>query len=135
MLNPRYHSDYGVLERSAYLLLNRLEMTGPLSIRQLSEALHLDASTLNRQTGALLRDRLVERIADPDGGIARKFRITDAGRQDLNAHRTASVEGLKRVMQDWPADDVTAFAGYRRFNDGIERLAGHPWPRPESGEH
>src|SRR6266700_1781876 len=91
-LNPHFRNAYGLLERSAYLLLSRLAVAGPLSIRQLSDALRLDASTLNRQTGVLLRTRLVERIADPDGGIARKFRLTEAGRARLEAARTASVE-------------------------------------------
>lgn len=50
-----------------------------MSIGQLSDAFGLDASTLNRQTAAMLRGNLVERIADPDGGIARKFRITAEG--------------------------------------------------------
>ncbi|RBL85831.1 MarR family transcriptional regulator, partial [Streptomyces cavourensis] len=61
------------LDRSAYILLSRIEVEGPMSISQLSEAFGLDASTLNRQTAAMLRAGVVERIPDPDGGIARKF--------------------------------------------------------------
>lgn len=135
-LNPHFRSANGLLERSAYLLLSRLAVAGPLSIRQLSDALRLDASTLNRQTGVLLRTRLAERIADPDGGIARKFRLTEAGRARLEAARTANVEGMARVLGDWPAEDVATFAAYlRRFNNGIEALAGSPWPRTESAPH
>lgn len=74
---------------------------------------------------------MVERIPDPDGGIARKFRITAAGERGLEAERTANTEGLERVMQTWSADDVAAFAGYlERLNTDIERLDGRPWPRP-----
>ncbi|MCP9948511.1 MarR family winged helix-turn-helix transcriptional regulator [Actinomadura madurae] len=69
----------GLLERSAYILLSRVRIEGPMSIRQLSEAFDLDPSTLNRQTSAMLRAGLVERIPDPEGGIARKFRITSEG--------------------------------------------------------
>lgn len=131
-LNPHFRSANGLLERSAYLLLSRLAVAGPLSIRQLSDALRLDASTLNRQTGVLLRTRLVERIADPDGGIARKFRLTEAGRARLEAARAAGVEGLAKVLNGWPSEDVAAFAAYlRRFNNAIEALAGSPWPRTE----
>ncbi len=130
-LNPRYRSGNGLIERSAYLLLSRLASVGPQTIRELGDALRLDASTLNRQTGSLLRNRLVERIADPDGGIARKFRLTEFGNERLHAARTANVEGMTRVMEGWPAEDVAAFAAYlRRFNFDIERLDGRPWPRP-----
>jgi hypothetical protein len=42
------------LDRSGYILLSRIRVEGPISIGELSEALRLDASTLNRQTAALL---------------------------------------------------------------------------------
>ncbi|MBB5911753.1 DNA-binding MarR family transcriptional regulator [Nocardia transvalensis] len=130
-LNPRYRRDGTRLERSAYLLLSRLCIDGPMSIGQLSDAFGLDASTLNRQTAALLRAGLVERIPDPDGGMARKFRITDKGEHSLSTERKANVDGLERVMTDWSAADVAAFAGYlQRLNTDIERIDGRPWPRP-----
>ncbi|MBY8859784.1 MarR family transcriptional regulator [Nocardia sp. CA2R105] len=134
-LNPRFRSGNGLLERSAYLLLSRIELAGPQSIRQFGDALRLDASTLNRQTRAMLRDRLVERIADPDGGIARKFQLTEAGRRRLHAARAVNVEGMTRVMADWSDEDITAFATYlRRFNMDIESLDGRAWPHPDSRE-
>ncbi|MFE0700668.1 MarR family winged helix-turn-helix transcriptional regulator [Streptomyces sp. NPDC058872] len=121
----------GNLDRSAYVLLSRIRMHGPMSIGQLSEAFGLDASTLNRQTAAMLRSGVVERIPDPDGGIARKFRITKEGERRLQADRNANIEGLERVMEDWSPEDVDRFAGYlERFNRDIERLEGRPWPRP-----
>ncbi|MFE0451316.1 MarR family winged helix-turn-helix transcriptional regulator [Streptomyces sp. NPDC058914] len=121
----------GVLERSAYILLSRIRVQGPMSIGELSEAFGLDASTLNRQTAAAMRAGLVERIPDPAGGMARKFRLTDEGRRLLDEEREGIVEVLDRVMADWSDDDIAAFAGYlRRFNHGIERIGGRPWPRP-----
>ena len=130
-LNPRYRVDSSRLERSAYVLLCRLSIEGPMSIGQLSEAFSLDASTLNRQTAALVRSGLVERIPDPDGGMARKFRVTDQGEQSLTAERNANIEGLDRVMQNWSAEDVDTFARYlQRLNTDIERIGGRAWPRP-----
>ncbi|MBL1291520.1 MarR family winged helix-turn-helix transcriptional regulator [Streptomyces sp. NPDC057067] len=121
----------GHLDRSAYTLLSRIRMEGPMSIGQLSEAFGLDASTLNRQTAAMLRAGLVERIPDPDGGIARKFRITGAGERGLDAEREANISGLERVMAEWSPDEVADFAAYlKRFNSDIEHLDGRPWPRP-----
>lgn len=57
----------GRLDRSAYILLSRIQAEGPLSISQLSDAFGLDTSTLNRQTAAMLRAGVVERIPDPEG--------------------------------------------------------------------
>ncbi|MGW7163732.1 MarR family winged helix-turn-helix transcriptional regulator [Streptomyces sp. NPDC054884] len=120
-----------VMERSAYILLSRIRVQGPMSIGELSDAFGLDASTLNRQTAAAMRARLIERIPDPDGGMARKFRLTDEGLRLLDTEREGIIEILDQVMHDWSDDDIAAFAGYlRRFNNGIEAIGGRPWPRP-----
>jgi len=118
------------LERSAYILLSRIRQEGPMSIGQLSDAFGLDASTLNRQTTAMMRAGQLERIPDPEGGIARKFRITAKGENQLEADRAWNIEGLNRILEHWSADEVTQFvAMLKRFNTDIERLDGRPWPR------
>ncbi|MFI5779282.1 MarR family winged helix-turn-helix transcriptional regulator [Nocardia sp. NPDC051570] len=130
-INQRYRRGGTRLDRSAYLLLSRLVIDGPMSIGELSDAFGLDVSTLNRQTAALLRADLVERIPDPHGGMARKFRITSHGEQRLDGERAANIEGLQQVMREWSPEDVAAFANYlKRLNIDIERLDGRPWPRP-----
>ncbi|MEU5755883.1 MarR family transcriptional regulator [Streptomyces sp. NPDC047829] len=122
-----------VLDRSAYILLSRIRMEGPMSIGQLGDAFGLDASTLNRQTAAAMRAGLVERIPDPEGGMARKFRITEEGERRLDEERNGIIVSLDRIMAEWPEADISAFADYlRRFNSDIERLHGMPWPRPEA---
>lgn len=119
------------LDRSAYILLSRVRAEGPMSIRQLSDAFGLDPSTLNRQTSAMLRTGLVERIPDPEGGIARKFRITALGERRLDEHRDGVIRSLDKVLADWTPDEVAAFAAcLKRFNTDIERLSGRAWPRP-----
>lgn len=120
----------GLLDRSAYVLLSRIRAEGPMSIRQLSEAFGLDASTLNRQTAAMMRDGLVERIPDAEGGIARKFRITGEGERRLDQERAEIVGGLEKLLADWSPDEVAQFAAYlKRFNTDIERLTDRSWPR------
>ncbi|QFG21828.1 MarR family winged helix-turn-helix transcriptional regulator [Actinomadura sp. WMMB 499] len=119
------------VDRSAYVLLSRIRVQGPMSIGELSDAFGLDASTLNRQTAAATRAGLVERIADPGGGIARKFRITAKGVRLLDEERDSIVGSLDRVMAGWSDEDILTFASYlRRFNRDIEALSGRPWPRP-----
>jgi DNA-binding MarR family transcriptional regulator len=131
LATSRARREGGLLERSAYILLSRLRVEGPMSIRQLSEAFDLDPSTLNRQTSAMLRGGLAERIPDPEGGIARKFRVTAEGERRLDAERGQIVAGIDKIMADWTPDEVGSFAAFlQRFNTDIERLAGRPWPRP-----
>lgn len=119
------------LERSGYTLLSRIAAEGaPMSLAELSHALNLDVSTLNRQTAAITKAGLLHRVADPDGGLARKFEITAQGREQLDRARSANTTGLARVVDRWSDADLATFVGYlRRFNADIERLDGRPWPR------
>lgn len=129
--SPHPRRVVGHLDASAYTLLSRIDVEGPMSIGEFSAAFGLDASTLQRQTASMLREGLVDRIPDPDGGLARKFRMTEEGARRLELHRAENIAGLAQVVADWSAADVAEFAGWlRRFNNDIERLAGRPWPRP-----
>lgn len=112
------------LERSSYLLLSRIQADGPRSIGELSESLRLDASTLQRQTTAAVRDGLLERVEDPAGGVARKFAVTDLGRERLVQVRDRSIAALGRILADWTDDEVADFAdALHRFNVDIERYS------------
>ena len=130
MPHRRFTGSEDRLERSAYTLLSRIDAQGPMSLGELSDALGLDVSTLNRQTAAMTKAGYVERVPDPEGGLARKFRLTSVGADRLESDRHANMAGLRRVLADWTGDDVDTFATLlRRFNTDIERLDGRPWPR------
>ncbi|WP_280419824.1 MarR family winged helix-turn-helix transcriptional regulator [Nocardia carnea] len=123
------------LERSAYLVLSRLWIEGPMSIGELSEAFGLDTSTVHRQTAAILKAGLAERIPDPAGGVARKFRITAEGERRLRADRDYNVNALDRVLSGWSEEDLRTFAAYlERFNTDLEVQEARPWPRPSYTE-
>ncbi|WP_254678391.1 MarR family winged helix-turn-helix transcriptional regulator [Curtobacterium sp. SGAir0471] len=125
------HRKEGSLERSAYLLLSRINAQGPMTIGELSEAFGLDASTLQRQTTAAVKAGVLERIPNPDGGMARRFRLTDHGSSELEEARRRFVDALGTVLSEWDPDDLDAFAGYlKRFNADIERTGGRSWPHP-----
>jgi DNA-binding MarR family transcriptional regulator len=126
-----YNRVLHTLDRSAYILLSLVRTKGPMSIGELSEALGLDASTLNRQTAAAMRSGLLDRIPDPDGGIARKFSLTQEGADTLDTQRDQILGSLDKVLADWSDDEIAEFARVlRRFNHDIESLAGRVWPRP-----
>ena len=130
MPHRRFTGSEDRLDRSAYTLLSRIDAQGPMSLGELSDALGLDVSTLNRQTAAMTKAGYVERVPDPEGGLARKFRLTTVGADRLESDRHANMAGLRRVLADWTGADVDAFATLlRRFNTDIERLDGRPWPR------
>ncbi|MEU1666845.1 MarR family transcriptional regulator [Streptomyces sparsogenes] len=122
----------GRLDRSAYFLLSYLDTAGPMSIGRLADAFGLDVSTVNRQTGALLRAGLLERIPDPQGGLARKLRATTLGAEALAADRERRRAGLARVLADWTPEEVARFEeALTRFNREVEADEGRSWPRPE----
>lgn len=121
----------GVLDQSAYALLSMIRTLGPQSISEFSAHTGLDASTLNRQTAALVRDGLAERVADPDGGLARKFRATEAGDRALDEERAASYRAMSELTAEWSDADRRAFADLLgRFNRSIEGRLGRDFPRP-----
>lgn len=131
MTAPRGPRKQAALDRSAYVLLTRIEAEGrPMSIPDLVEAFGLAPSTLNRQTAALLRNGLVERTIDPSGSTTHKFRITDEGLSRLVAERDTSASGLAEVFRDWTPERLARFTDdLEQFNTDVERLTGHPWPR------
>ena len=118
------------LDRSAYLLLSRLEIGEPMTLKELADSFGLDVSTINRQTAALVRQGLAERIPDPQGGTARKLRPTDGGLRALRSDRQHNVDGINSLVADWDEKDrrdlVTLL---RRLNEQIEDRQGLSWPR------
>ncbi|MFE9118786.1 MarR family winged helix-turn-helix transcriptional regulator [Streptomyces sp. NPDC007172] len=128
----RRERDPERLERSAYLLLSRIDTQGPMSIGQLADAFGLDTSTVNRQTAALLRCGLAERVPCPDGGMARKLRITTEGARRLEADREVNRACLARVVADWSPEEIRELADVLvRLNRSAEALEGRDWPRAE----
>lgn len=122
--------DEARLDRSAFLLLSRLDAEGAMSIGQLADAFGLDVSTVNRQTAALLRCGLLERIPDPEGGLARKLRVTGHGAERLDTERDIRRAGLERVLADWSDEDVASLTEQlTRFNRQVEECEGREWPR------
>lgn len=119
------------LDRSAYILLGRLELGEPMSLKEIAAACALDASTINRQVGMLERKGLVERVVDPGGGVARKIRPTALGVERLHADRAVSRDGVQRIVQEWPEERVEVLRRLLwEFNTSIEDLEGRRWPRP-----
>lgn len=102
----------GGLERSAYILLSRLEGQGPMTVNELSDAFLLDTSTIHRQVTVLLKEGLLERFPDPGGRMVRKLRMTEDGQKALERHRSVACQTLDDLLTDWPEEDVMTFVDY-----------------------
>lgn len=130
--HARTHRVAGqTLDRSSYLLLGRLELEHPMSLKELALAFHLDHSTIHRQIAVLLRNDLAEYVLDPDGGPARKIQPTATGLTRLAEDRGQHRRSLARIVSDWDEGDLTQLCELlTRLNRGIEELEGRQWPRP-----
>lgn len=135
MLFSRYqlrpsHTDEKTLDRSAYVLLNRLERVAPMTLKELSLALRLDISTIHRQIGMLLRHGHVRYAEGSPGEVARRITPTEEGLAALITTRTSYEAGLRRVVGDWPVEKQQTFMELlREFNEDVERFEDAPWPR------
>lgn len=106
------------VDRSTVMLLKTLVHQGPSRSSALAAAIHSDPSTVSRQIAAMVRDGLVERMADPEDGRASVLAPTEAGKAVLEEQRRRLGLALARVVQEWPPEDVD------RFLELLERFVG-----------
>lgn len=126
-----HHIKEQVLDRSAYVLLSRLEFAEPMTLKEISEALGLDASTIHRQSSALLKAAHLEHVAPGEGQVARRVRPTVTGLAALAQTRRIFEQGLESVVGNWPEVKQEQFESLLRdFNERVEALEGRSWPRP-----
>ncbi len=138
MLSSRYalynsppHGREWTLDRSAALLLSRLEVEEPMTIGELASALALDISTVHRQVAAAIRAGLIEKIDDPAGGPARKHQPTESGLTQLHREFSSRDHILGLITEQWSPQDLDSFFHLlTRFNQDLESLRGTQWPRP-----
>ncbi|MER5438743.1 MarR family transcriptional regulator [Streptomyces sp. NPDC002790] len=124
------------LDRSAYVLLTRLETGEPLTLKELAHTFQADVSTINRQVAAMLKQGLVERIDAAAKGGARTFRPTPLGLERLDADRAISRAGAARLIEaaGWSSERTQQFLALMvEFNHGIEQLEGLAWDRSTPG--
>ena len=108
-------------EFSALMLLFPLRNLGPLRVTDLAEIKQADPSTISRQTAQLVKAGLARREADPEDGRASRLAVTEAGLDACRQLHDARQAWLRKVLGDWPADRVAAFAGlFEQFNSSVE---------------
>ncbi|WP_354642102.1 MarR family winged helix-turn-helix transcriptional regulator [Kitasatospora camelliae] len=111
----------GVLDRSAYLLLDHLAKHGPANVKALAEALGIDSSTVTRQAAPLVRADLVGRVPYPADRRTVRLALTPLGDRRLAQVRADREALMRRLTADWPAEERHAFCALlARFNGSLE---------------
>lgn len=99
----------GSMDRSAYLLLNRIIARPNIGVRALADEFHLDISTVSRQISALEHKGYVNRIPDPSDGRAFFFEVTDSGRRDLTDYKQARLTRITQRLEGWTDEERDRF--------------------------
>ena len=122
-LNRRRATSYpgSVLEDSAFRILLLLVEEGHKSLRDLTEDLQLERSTVSRQVNAAIGRGLLERYAVP-GRSTRLLRPTDAGREAYLHDGRLRAAPLSEAILELGTERADAlFTELRAFNDALDR--------------
>lgn len=111
------------IERSAYVVLARLERLGSSRVSNLADALGVDASTASRQLGALERSGYVRRGSERGDARAASLSLTPSGKRTLAAVRRVRREFLEELVGEWPESDVCECA--RQIGRLVDELTNH----------
>ncbi|MFC3244626.1 MarR family winged helix-turn-helix transcriptional regulator [Gordonia humi] len=112
-----------ILEASAFAILWLFEDGRPRTLRELTEELCLEQSTVNRQVNAAIKNGYVERYEVP-GQVSRLHRPTDAGLAAYEHDGRRRARHLESVFADLaPGTPEGLLRELRAYNDAYERLA------------
>src|SRR2546427_567394 len=83
------------LRITQFSILATIARMGASNLRQLEDTLAIDQTTLTRSLNLLERDRVIERVAHPDGRI-KAMRLTSKGRRALEVARPLWTQAQQR---------------------------------------
>lgn len=115
-----------VLESSAFRILWLLEESGPRTLRELSEDLQLERSTINRQVNAAIRHGYVERVAAAgrSGGLVRP--TPEGHRAYLHDGRLRAAMYARALHDLGPDRALVMVESLRELNDALDRAQEQP---------
>ncbi|BAU95446.1 MarR family transcriptional regulator [Corynebacterium suranareeae] len=120
-----------IMDRSALILLSRLDVQGPMTVNELAESFALNVSTVHRQLKAAIANGLIEVVDDPDCP-AKLHRPTQLGKEKLELELHARQQDLVRILHDWDAEDIKIHTQLlRKHNESLEDYLDLKWPRPK----
>jgi DNA-binding MarR family transcriptional regulator len=97
-------------------------------VKDLAAFCALDPSTISRAVGALVREGLVRREADPTDGRASTLALTPPGREVLTGVSAWYDEQLAAALKDWTPEDMAALSAllHRFCADLVNRYHTKP---------
>jgi len=114
------NKEFCSLDRSAYLLLHQIIVKGPAGVKALSDELHLDISTVSRQTASLEQKNYVYRIPDPLDKRAYFLQITGKGKEEFYKYKQARLDKISKILKNWSEEDRELFGRLlRKYNRSI----------------
>lgn len=108
------------LERSAFLLLGRINVGGPARPSRLAEDSCLEPSTISRQVAALEAAGLVTRTTDASDRRASVIAATPEGERVYLRSKEVWAGALRDLLADWAPAERAEFARLlTKFNEAI----------------
>src|SRR3989454_4987164 len=101
------------LRVTQFSILATIARRGEANLRQLEHALVIDQTTLTRSVNLLERDRVIERVPNPDGRV-KAMRLTGKGKRLLDVARPLWAQAQDRVLRE---------LGQPAWGDAQRRLA------------
>jgi DNA-binding MarR family transcriptional regulator len=131
----RKSSLYVSVDRAGYLALRTLDRLGPVHTNALSEALHLDASTVTRQVAALAAGGLVERRPNPSDGRSSMLSLTGEGRRTMHQVERERQRMLREMLSDWDEGERSDTARIlTKLNDSLVEQFAETQAQPGSDD-
>jgi DNA-binding MarR family transcriptional regulator len=112
------------LGSQGFVALGVVHVDGPMRVSDVARRLNIDLSVASRQVAALTAAGYVRCEPDPADRRAHLVASTADGQRVLEESHRRMVHAFSRVLQDWPAGDVSALSGaLQRLRDDVERDA------------
>jgi len=115
------------MDRAAYLLLNRLDLEGPMGVKALAAGMGIDSSTVTRQVAPLVDTGLVRRTSHPEDGRAVVLQLSGRGMSRLEEVRSSRRELMSQVTDGWTQEERESFCTLlTRFNSALSARQSGP---------
>ena len=98
------------LRVTQFSILAMIARRGEANLRHLEQALAIDQTTLTRSVSLLERDRMIQRVTNPDGRV-KVMRLTGTGKRRLDVARPLWAQAQDRVLRELGS---LAWAGAQR---------------------
>lgn len=120
------HGDAARSVAATPMALLRLVSEAAPRLGDLAEQLRVQPSVASRAVAALEGDGYVSRVSDPGDARACLIRITDTGREYLQARQKWALEMVAGTLSDWSSEDVDqAVRLLQRLECSVDEWGGH----------